>query len=276
VPPPEMKKQNLYILAFKDEPLIKVGLSVDAYMRTLALGFDRFDLKSSYMVRSRDQSSISILERNLKTFFSTHQVAPPQPLSSGNTETFRSSALPQMLEAIDAFGRTFPDAEFHVDRDLSSIIPTRRDVPRLAPEERKAIRLERTTRELVENIEENERKFAAVEELLQKISVHSVEILKDDQTEFKCKIHLSTGQTDLGAQLFQAGRMIIAFETGTHHGGHSWGVNLLTTVRKEDTCTVHLCFDLKAEDDFSESIIRQDFHSRSLSLWRDFVSKHTA
>src|ERR1700726_2278760 len=101
-----MKKQNLYILAFKDEPLIKVGLSVDAYMRSLALGFDRFDLTSSYMVRSRDQSSISILERNLKTFFSTHQIEPPQPLSSGNTETFRSSVLPRMLEVIDAFGKT--------------------------------------------------------------------------------------------------------------------------------------------------------------------------
>src|SRR5271166_6972649 len=29
--PPKSEKQNLYILAFKDEPLIKVGLSVDTY-----------------------------------------------------------------------------------------------------------------------------------------------------------------------------------------------------------------------------------------------------
>jgi hypothetical protein len=94
--------QNLYILAFKNEPLIKVGLSIDAYMRSLALGFDRFDLKRSYLVEARDRSSISVLERNLKTFFSTHQVVPPQPLSSGNTETFQSSVLPKMLQAIEA------------------------------------------------------------------------------------------------------------------------------------------------------------------------------
>jgi hypothetical protein len=40
--------KNLYILTFKNEPLIKVGLSIDAYMRSLALGFDRFDLKGTY------------------------------------------------------------------------------------------------------------------------------------------------------------------------------------------------------------------------------------
>jgi hypothetical protein len=59
--------QNLYILAFRNEPLIKVRLSIDAYMRSLALGFDRFELKSSYLVQARDQGSISLLERNLKT-----------------------------------------------------------------------------------------------------------------------------------------------------------------------------------------------------------------
>jgi hypothetical protein len=32
--------QNLYILSFENEPLIKVGLSIDPYMRSLALGFD--------------------------------------------------------------------------------------------------------------------------------------------------------------------------------------------------------------------------------------------
>ena len=39
--------QNLYILAFKNELLIKVGLSKDAYLRSLSLGFDRFDFKRS-------------------------------------------------------------------------------------------------------------------------------------------------------------------------------------------------------------------------------------
>jgi hypothetical protein len=42
-----MKQQILYILAFKDEPLIKVGLAVNARMRSLALGCRRFDFKES-------------------------------------------------------------------------------------------------------------------------------------------------------------------------------------------------------------------------------------
>jgi hypothetical protein len=42
-------------LSFKNEPLSKVGLSIDAYMRFLALGFDRFDLKDSYLVEARNQ-----------------------------------------------------------------------------------------------------------------------------------------------------------------------------------------------------------------------------
>jgi protein O-mannosyl-transferase len=41
-----------------------------------------------------------------ETFFSRHQIQPPQPLSSGNIKTFRSSVLPRMLEVIDAFGKT--------------------------------------------------------------------------------------------------------------------------------------------------------------------------
>jgi hypothetical protein len=106
---------------------------------------------------------------------------------------------------------------------------------------------------ITENIEENERKFAALKELLPKISVHSIEILQDNKAEFECKIHLHPGQIDPGAQLFNAGRMIIAFETDTHHGGCAWGVSVLTTTRVNDTCTLHLYFDLEAEEKFSRT-----------------------
>ena len=102
-----MKQKNLYILAFKDQSLIKVGVSADIHLRSLALGSECFDFTRSYVVRSRDQPSIVLLERNLKTFFSAHRVAPLQPLSSGNTETFHSSILPRILEAIEAFGKVF-------------------------------------------------------------------------------------------------------------------------------------------------------------------------
>jgi hypothetical protein len=113
--------QDLYILAFKNEPLIKVGLSKDAYVRSLSLGFERVDFKRSYIVQARDQAAISVLERNLKTFFSTQRVLPSEPLSSGNTETFQSSVLPQMLEAIEAFKKAFAGAEFRIQQDLCSL-----------------------------------------------------------------------------------------------------------------------------------------------------------
>ena len=45
-----MKKQDLYILAFKKDPLIKVGLAGDPSLRVAALGLDRFDLSASYLV----------------------------------------------------------------------------------------------------------------------------------------------------------------------------------------------------------------------------------
>ena len=47
-------KQSLYILAFKNEPLIKIGLSRDTYMRSSTLGLARFDLKNSCLVHARE------------------------------------------------------------------------------------------------------------------------------------------------------------------------------------------------------------------------------
>jgi len=58
-------------------------------------------------------------------------------------------------------------------KDLSSLIPIRRDAPGLTGAEQKAKRLEKTTRLLMENIEQNERRLQALEELLPKIPVHS-------------------------------------------------------------------------------------------------------
>jgi hypothetical protein len=63
-----MTKQSLYILAFKDEAVIKVGLAIDPWLRIAALGSARFDLSASYLVQCRDKSAVRTLERMLKIF----------------------------------------------------------------------------------------------------------------------------------------------------------------------------------------------------------------
>ena len=118
-----MKKQFLYILSFRDEPLIKVGLADSADKRFLALERDRFDLRGSYMVQSADESSIRTLEKNLKTFFSADQCVSDKPVIKGNTETFRSCALSKMLQMVEGFRTNFPCAEISIRQDLSGVLP---------------------------------------------------------------------------------------------------------------------------------------------------------
>jgi hypothetical protein len=83
-----MKERVLYILAFKDEPLIKVGFSRNAYKRAIGLGSGRFDFSGSYLVSAKDDHAIALLERNLKTFFLAHQAISEEPMPNGNSETF--------------------------------------------------------------------------------------------------------------------------------------------------------------------------------------------
>jgi hypothetical protein len=118
-----MKKQFLYILSFRDEPLIKVGLADSAEKRFLALERDRFDLRESYMVQSADESWIRTLEGNLKTFFSADQRVSDKPVINGNTETFRSCALSKMIQMVEGFRTNFPCAEFSIRQDLSGVLP---------------------------------------------------------------------------------------------------------------------------------------------------------
>jgi hypothetical protein len=120
-----MKDQFLYILAFKDEPLIKVGLAYNIQFRSRSLGPQRFDFRESYLVRSKDQTCIRTLERNIKTFFAAHQVSSETPLANGNTETFRSEILPAILETLEAFRKMFAHADIKVEHDISHLIPVR-------------------------------------------------------------------------------------------------------------------------------------------------------
>jgi excisionase family DNA binding protein len=146
-------KQNLYILVFKSEPLFKIGLAKDTYLRAAALGRDRFDFKASYVVQAKDQRAIRTLEQNLKTFFAEHQVPPPKPLSSGNTETFSSSILPGLVDAIERFATMFPQGGYRIDRDLDSIVP--QPVGEVSPPEHTFKRLRRKMSPL-QNIQDNE------------------------------------------------------------------------------------------------------------------------
>ena len=118
-----MKKQFLYILSFRDEPLIKVGLADSADKRFLELERDRFDLRESYMVQSADESWIRTLEGNLKTFFSADQWVSDKPVINGNAETFRSCALSKMIQMVEGFRTNFPCAEFGIRQDLSGVLP---------------------------------------------------------------------------------------------------------------------------------------------------------
>jgi hypothetical protein len=127
-----MQEQILYILAFRDEPLVKVGLAANIHFRSRALGSGRFDFKESYLVRSKNKPCIRTLERNLKTFFAPHQVSSAKPMLNGNTETFDSSILPKMLRSIDTFSNIFPHAEFQVEHDISALIPGPR-IPKPRP-----------------------------------------------------------------------------------------------------------------------------------------------
>jgi hypothetical protein len=72
--------QILYILVFKSEPLIKIGLAEDVFIRSRSLGLERFDFQASYLVRSKDKPYIRTLERNLKTFFASHQKISLKPM----------------------------------------------------------------------------------------------------------------------------------------------------------------------------------------------------
>jgi hypothetical protein len=122
-PEAEMKQRILYILAFKDEPLIKVGFSANTYVRSLQLGSELFNFSESYAVSAADRAFIPLLERNLKTFFVSHKTAASDPLPNGNTETFHSAALPMILKSIRAFAKGFPQARFQIKHDLSDFLP---------------------------------------------------------------------------------------------------------------------------------------------------------
>jgi hypothetical protein len=81
----------LYVLVFRDEPLIKIGIARDVAARVAALGNDRFNLAESYCVTASDNNCIRLLEKNRHAIFAEHRAIARSPLTSGNTEIFHAS-----------------------------------------------------------------------------------------------------------------------------------------------------------------------------------------
>jgi hypothetical protein len=69
--------------------------------------------------------------------------------------------------------------------------------------------------------------------------------------------NLDDGQKALDRQLLDAGRMNILFsKRGELPGSYAWGIDALDKGIENDTCSVHLYFNLEYERHSSESIIR--------------------
>jgi hypothetical protein len=72
-----MRTTELYFLMFRQDPIFKLGISEDVYMRAISLGSHRFDFKSSYLIRANKKISIVTLERKLKHSFKEYRAESP-------------------------------------------------------------------------------------------------------------------------------------------------------------------------------------------------------
>src|SRR5690348_330548 len=99
------------MLVFRDEPLVKVGVSAQPAARWSQLGDVRFDFGRSYLVRAENPEHIRLLERN-KVLFAGDRRGAQVPLPSGNTEISCGSALPRMLQLIGSFQQSWSGAGF--------------------------------------------------------------------------------------------------------------------------------------------------------------------
>jgi hypothetical protein len=104
----------LYILAFKDEPLIKIGITRNISCRLVQLG-GRFDLNKSYAVTATDENCVKLLERNLRAIFAEQRASATIALSSGNTEIYDAAILPKVLPSINVFKDFFAHAASRIE-----------------------------------------------------------------------------------------------------------------------------------------------------------------
>ncbi|RNI30926.1 hypothetical protein EFA69_06445 [Rufibacter immobilis] len=101
-----MKNYFLYLLRFKSEPIIKIGISNnDDFSRVKHLSnIYEFDLDGSYVVKAKDSKFITKLEKHLHTTYNTFKVGKEYQTKykgkDGHTELRCSSCLDHILEDI--------------------------------------------------------------------------------------------------------------------------------------------------------------------------------
>jgi hypothetical protein len=121
--------QALYILAFRDEPLIKIGVARNVLRRIEQLKAD-FNLEESYLITSPKKGCTRLLERNLHAAFSSYATPAVNRLTSGNTETFRSSILPLALDFVRAIRKMLSRSDFCITKGVPASSRRRQKVPR--------------------------------------------------------------------------------------------------------------------------------------------------
>jgi hypothetical protein len=111
----------LYILTFRDVPRIKIGISGNLSARLDHLGSHLFDSDKSYLVTSKINKCIRLLERNLHETFSEDRVTGG--LINGNTEVFKDSILPKVLTAVEIFrDYFFQSADLNIQKGLGAYL----------------------------------------------------------------------------------------------------------------------------------------------------------
>jgi hypothetical protein len=100
---PDGTPTDLYLLVFREEPLVKVGYSKNIYLRAQDLGISRFNLRKSYSIRCRLRWFASTVEMQVKRRFADYQIVSMNPLRGANTETFDASILPDILQFVREF-----------------------------------------------------------------------------------------------------------------------------------------------------------------------------
>lgn len=91
---------QLYILQFKTDRILKIGISCSPQDRITSLGASRVvDWDNSYVVDSPKEKSIKRLERQLHGDFEEYR-QEYQGMKSGNTEIFKSECLDDVLKEI--------------------------------------------------------------------------------------------------------------------------------------------------------------------------------
>jgi hypothetical protein len=109
----------LYILLFKDQPALKVGITNSLDERLFALGANRFDRSRSYIVIAQEARIVRALERHIHTFHVRARKEVDPALPSGNTELYHLEELPRILRIVEHLRACYPEQNIEIRQGLS-------------------------------------------------------------------------------------------------------------------------------------------------------------